>query len=475
MLFFSSIVLAQPGVRFVEFSFRFFDKQGNIVTPHAENSEIKINFIPQSHLPKWWKISDSVEIFNGYFSGTFISGEMIDILFILEKDTMKIKTSESMDSIPFLKGNFLISPEIAPLLSIKPHNGANIDKQKQIWEIFRNDNSKEKLYIDSLKITDCKYWKNYKAKIPMNFKPTIQNLLFNTDFSSNLYAWNSQNVYVSEDKGKNWENIFSLSGILLAYKIMAVSYQKDGLLLFLRESGRPLQSAVYPPLVYFSKNGGRDFIPVYTDMRFWFAGFKEKQGFAFEIQYLNKKEIRTIVYSSKNGGKNWEKTSCFDDAISSTQILYWNNDTVIVKGWEHNYYSFNGGSNWNIMPKSFYAREHSRIKYWKNPFKPLDYYKYLGNVYPVFGNDRHGFTHYLDKMDDEKEMITELLTIKSDYYVEITATKNVWCISASLYTLISKDNGKNWKYYSERTYGVSLFRIIDDKYIFDGEKLYEFK
>lgn len=266
ILFSSHVVIAQPRSGrdiSVKFSFRFFDKQGNVVTPQTKNSEIKIDFGLPTHAG-----TDSVNFFNGYFSCVSFAGAMVDICFILKKDTMKIRTSTFLDSVSFKKGNFLITHEYAPLFSIITHDEVNIDKQK--WETFKVNDFNEKPYIDTLKIIDCKFWEDYKAKISLDFTPQI-----------------------------------------------------------------------------------------------------------------------------------------------------------------------------------------------------------LGNIYPVFRVDESGFTHFLEKIDSRKGIITKLLTINNEWYVYMTATENIWCISGNSYILISKDKGKNWKYYYGVIGGGSIFEIIDDKYIFDGNSLFE--
>lgn len=184
----------------VEFRFRFFDKQGKIVTTDNKSYEVKISF----ELPSY-NDNDSVKFFNGYFSCISFSGAMISLNFISEKDTMKIYTSISHDSIPFLKGNFLIPSEYAPIFSIIPHSDTKINKRN--WENFKVRDFKETIFPDTLKKTDCQFWKDYKEKIPIEFTPSIYGLLYNPDFSPKIYAWDWHNLYVSADKGKNWEII----------------------------------------------------------------------------------------------------------------------------------------------------------------------------------------------------------------------------------------------------------------------------
>lgn len=78
-LFISNTVFSQPGGSHlpVEFRFRFFDEQGNVVYPDDTNYEIRL----YSKAPAFVK-NDSIKFTNGYYSCISSYGAMVDIHFV---------------------------------------------------------------------------------------------------------------------------------------------------------------------------------------------------------------------------------------------------------------------------------------------------------------------------------------------------------------------------------------------------------
>lgn len=448
ILFVSNIGLAQPGSGRdipMEFRFKFYGKQGEIVTSNNDKYKIEIIF----ELPSYG-YNDSVKFDNGYFSCVSFSGALVKINFITDNDTMKVHTTTSHDSIPFLKGNYIVSSEFAPIFSIIAHGSTKIKKQD--WGNFRVDDFQETIFPNTLKKIDCQFWKNYKARIPLDFTPGIYGILYDPNFSSKIYAWDWNNLYVSSDKGKNWENILSVKE---PYETPIVSFKdKNTLILFkTKKYQRPINKK---PEVSLSKDGGLTWKIdlAYTKMGFYYAGFNnKKEGFAYSIKYFKEeKKTKTAFYVTKNGGKKWKETSRYNEKLFPLSTVYWRGKIIIVDGKLCTYSSFDEGENWDIV---------------SNTFK---YYQAFGNIYPsLFGS---GLTHYLEIINNKNETVSKLLTIKNDWYVYFTATENIWCISGQRFTIISTDQGENWNYYFGSVAGSSIFTIIDDKFIFDGLNLY---
>lgn len=448
ILFVSNLVLAQPGSGEdipTKFRFKFFGKQGELITPNDEKYEIEIIF----ELPSYGG-NDSVKFDNGYFSCISFSGAMVRINFIVANDTMKIYTSASHDSIPFLKGNYIVPVEFAPIFSVIPHGSTKINKQG--WENFKVNDFQETIFPDTLKKFDCQFWKNYKARIPLDFTPSIYGVLYDTNFSSKIYAWDWNNLYVSSDKGKNWENILSIEE---PYETPIVSFKdKNTLILFkTKKHQRPINKI---PEVYLSKDDGLTWQidSAYTKMGFYYVGFNnKKEGFAYSIKYFkDERQTKTIFYVTKDGGKKWRETGSCNEKLFPLSTPYWRDNIIIVDGKLNTYSSLDGGENWDIV---------------SNIFK---YYQISGNIYPsLSGSD---FTHYLERINNENQTVLKLMTIKNDWYVYLTAKKNIWVVSGQGYTFISKDQGITWNYYLGNTAGTSMFTIFDDKYIFDGLNLY---
>lgn len=444
------ILLGQPGGRHnpSEFRFKFFGKNGEIITPNNKQYKIKINFAYPSS-----KSKDSINFDNGYFSCISFFGAIIRINFISETDTMEIHTYTSHDSIPFLKGHYSISSNYAPIFSIIPHSITRIKERN--WENFKVRDFKETILPHALIKTDSQFWKDYNKRIPLAFTPSIYGLLYNPHFSSKIYAWDWNNLYVSIDKGKNWENILTVNE---PYETPIVSFKdKNTLILFKTKKYQKLINKI--PEVYFSKDGGQNWQmdTTYTKMGIYFAGFNnKKEGFAYAIKYFKEeRETKTVFYVSKDGGRKWIEVSSSTEKLFPLSVDFWNEKSIIVNGLSGTYRSSDGGENWNSGSKTF------------------EYHQSFDNSYPSFtGND---FMHSLERIDNANMTISKLLTIKNDWYVYMIATKNIWCVSGQGYTIISKDQGKNWDYYYGSASGTSVFTIIDDKYIFDGTSLFSIK
>jgi len=65
-----------------------------------------------------------------------------------------------------------------------------------------------------------------------------------------------------------------------------------------------------------------------------------------------------------------------------------------------------------------------------------------------------------------------LLTVNNAWYARLTVHNDIWCVSAQGYMLISTDFGATWTYYVGDNYNVNVFEIVNERYLFDGLRLY---
>jgi len=467
-----SLCFAQPlGLDMpINFRFRFYDKGGNIITPKNESYVVKISFEPHPS-----NNNDSVVYSNGYYTCISNPGAIIRIQYIFGEDTMEVHTSTSLDSVPFIKGKFIIPKGFSQLNSIKPKNGVIINSQN--WVTFKVNDFNAIIYSDTLKRIKCKFWGNHETKAPLIRGPNIYGILYNPDYSTEMYAWDwdSSLVFVSHDKGRNWHKILKLKehyfNPVLNFK------NKDTLILFVRKVTDELIYDVTSE-VYLSYNGGKtwEIDPILTQMEVYFAGFNDKhEGFAYSSKYFgkNNNDIRTTLYIKRNQKEKWKKTSSWVGSIDTPRhIQYWENDTIALDftfscSYSSYFYTFgsyisyNGGRTWKISSDQF------QYISFISEYYPSIYKK--GDDNPFYTKDEYDL--YLKRINNKSQ--THLLTIIDEPYISFTAKQNIWCLSGHGFTMISKDYGQNWSYFSTSTLGTNIFTIIDDKYIFNGTAMFE--
>ena len=417
----------------VELSFRFFDRQNNVIAPDSKGCVVKFKFPTARE-----RSNDSVIYKNGYFRCESYFSARGDVECILGIDTMRISVDHSIDSIPFIKGNYYIPDEFGPLFSVILHNGTKIIEQD--FNIF-NVKNKTSLPSTSLSEIKCGFWADRKKKIPIDFKPTIDELLIYPKYSSALYARDYHDVYVSEDDAENWVNIVKEEA---SYEFPFVTFKnKDTLLLFRRKFFKT-------PEVSISNDGGKSWQidSNCTKMGFYFMGFNKNEGFAYAIRGPKEhKEIKTVFYLTKDGGRTWQIQSEMEGELYPTRIVYWEGQTIVVKS---NWYciSYDGGKSWT-EERSFHTSE---------------------DIYPM--SEGQEFSHCIKRVDNKNKTIEGILTINDDWYVKMATFENVWCVCSQSCTLISKDYGKTWHYYFGGFGGSYFFTILNKKYLFDGHYLY---
>ena len=134
--------------------------------------------------------------------------------------------------------------------------------------------------------------------------------------------------------------------------------------------------------------------------------------------------------------------------------LSWDSNTIILESGSSIYCSYNDGGNWEIEPKE------------------LRYSKSFKTIYPLLTLQNNlGILEKTDKISNKSKI---LLTI-NNYYNRIAATRKIWCVAGWGFTIITKNNGDFWNFYSNSIEGNLICEIINDKYIFNGQYRYDIK
>ena len=446
----------QPGSEDIPqyYEFKFYDSIGKIISPRSLDYKIKIDYNPYKHNHK----DSLIFVDNKFICKSHFDSE-IKIEIVSQKDTMKINTVTSLDSIPFLIGKYKISNETKALFSIKTNKSTKIDKKN--WNYFKENDSTFQKKPDTLKSAICKFWKNYKKKIKNDDKPELIGIYNNNFFSNKIYAWDWNNVYESSDNCANWTQIFTTKQ---PYETPILSFKDKKTLIIVIKNKNRKDVTSNQREVYVSRNKGINWkLDVkYTAMRMSFVYFKNKnEGFAFCDKYdITQKQMKTVAYTTKNSGKTWKRNERLYSELLPRRTISWINDNIVLESGSFIYYSSDNGENWYILNKD--------MKYSK--FTISNYpTKYTNNLYPSLAS-HNDFT--ILKRNNNFTLKSEILLKIDNYYTYLTASQNTWCLSGSGYTLITKNNGELWNFYTNSIGNTFLFEIIDNKYIFNGEYIY---
>ncbi|MGB0862230.1 MAG: hypothetical protein ACPG19_01710 [Saprospiraceae bacterium] len=153
----------------------------------------------------------------------------------------------------------------------------------------------------------------------------------------------------------------------------------------------------------------------------------------------------------------------YEDKVSGTFYL-WNDG--------NGYVSMDRGRNWELIP----LPEKMIDSLYQNRIIDRGYmndetaFSTTQKFYPLLKKkDRNKVLYKVSKSKKREEI---LLTLTDSWYAQFSVSGDIWCISAQGYMLVSRDEGKSWKYYVGDNYNVDVFEIIDGKYFFDGLRLY---
>jgi hypothetical protein len=137
-------------------------------------------------------------------------------------------------------------------------------------------------------------------------------------------------------------------------------------------------------------------------------------------------------YTSEDRGRNWQQIRLPEELIDS---LYRN----------------------KLLAPPYLSQEQS--------------FKKNGKIYPLLSR-MEGDKKTLYKVNSSKKKKEPLLHLMNTWYTRLSVYENIWSISAQGYMLVSRDEGKSWKYYVGENYNTEVLEIIDGKYFFDGLRLY---
>lgn len=137
------------------------------------------------------------------------------------------------------------------------------------------------------------------------------------------------------------------------------------------------------------------------------------------------------------------------------------------------YTSEDRGRNWRqiILPEQLIDSLYSN-KLLAPPYLSQEQsFKKNGEIYPLLSR-MEGDKKTLYKINSSKNKKVPLLHLVNTWYTRLSVYENIWSISAQGYMLVSRDEGKSWKYYVGENYNTDVLEIIDGKYFFDGLRLY---
>jgi hypothetical protein len=346
-----------------EYNFKFYSKNGKLIT--SQNNYTIKAFSYKNNL----RNEIQLNFLDNYYTRVCY-GDKIELEIIHKRDTMKIFTNTSIDSIPFIKGSFTIPKSYASIFSIIPLNHTKINQLD--FQKFRSDNST--IEADTLQTIECHFWEDSLFSKPLEHPNQLFYLFNDATFSNNLFISDYKTVYISKDFGKNWYIFKSVNPD--EYIIPKAFYIDSTTLYYTRYDAGPKPYGGIPD-----------------------------------------------IFISKDNGKTWK----YENSVTRYDMKY------------------------DFMGEEYFNKQMKLIKKFQL-------------------EENQSSNHTLTRKRRILNSYKPILVINNDWNVYETSSQTINIVSGN-FTLISKNNGKTWDYYTTPT-GSNIFEIIQDTYIFNGYNLY---
>jgi hypothetical protein len=295
LLFYPLSVSAQDPAWYL---FRIFDAAGNDITPLSDDYKVARS--------EFGYYRDSIQYRNDYYTVSTMLGATIDIDIIHGQDTMSVRVSTSLDSIPFRKGKYHVTYRAESLFTVMPGTGNLLEDP---WELCKVDSFSfpQKPLSRPLQKTKCHFWKDYSKKIRFDdslVRFDFYGMAYEPHLTPTRYAWNEQYLFQSMDKAKNWELFFDAREKEII-KTVVIKNEKQLWLIIQSEDK-----------IYRSVNKGKTWrlspdSPVIDDGATWKKienGFPVKVSQKEMVRYrrTNKHPDTYYIERSVNKGIDWE-------------------------------------------------------------------------------------------------------------------------------------------------------------------------
>lgn len=461
---YASLLAAQPDPIAVFCTFRLFDPAGKALI-NKQDSFAFYSLPGTTH--RWGELKARDD---DSYSCEAKWRHPVELVFAYQGDTMRISTTAGLDSVPFLPGEFRIDNSTAFLLNARYAPGLTIEGGT--WERVRVDESKETPFFPDLPSQESQYTMDEAVNTDSWGRPRLDGFRYQPKQSSKCYAWTAYDLFVSADKGVHWELLKTFSRPNGLRCIRDVTLKgKDTLLV------SPYNVFNEHDPILQSTDGGRTWEEVESLNAHHFESvhFKDsKEGFAVRYQRdsLSKEwKEHTHYFRTWNGGKSWKQVYEYPQSLYHNRIKSWVGDTIRMAyrqsrngGVSWREYAPNESASWTADMLKQAQGEHPLVLPWQE--YPRQAYLSVGGL--------NNNTLYTVMRSGENMLLEKQIEVEA-YHVDLAKDNQSWVLAGQDFTYITTDAGQSWRYYPQRVKNSNVLEVIDDTYLFTGDRCYRLR